>query len=87
MVNFTVTRYVRNHRVNPLYPCVKVSFDLKEDTHVMMTDHLPPKFDWLPKDAEMRELVTKMAKQSPTFLAWLRELMLNIGPNKLHEFM
>jgi len=87
MVRCVVTRYVRNHRINPTYPCVKVVFDLKEDNHVMMLDHRPPKFDWLPKDAEMKELVTKMLKQSPTFLAWLRDMMLNLGPQEIDKFM
>lgn len=87
MVVFEVTKWVQRHRVNQDYPCVKVTFDLKVDDHVRVIEDAPLKLDWLPRDDEGKEFVILMVKNSPTFLAWLREFMANLGPREVAAFI
>jgi hypothetical protein len=60
-------------------------FDKGWDPHFKI--HSTYSADWIPTDGEAKEMVMHMADMSPTFLSWLRGVLSNWGPQKLHEFL
>ena len=58
-----ITKNVKNHRVNPDYPTLRVRWGLG-DTNFMVDDLGP---NWCPRDREVLDLVQDLLLLSPSF--------------------